>query len=200
MYISTKYFRHFVEGRSFIIYTDHKPLTFALASSSDRSPRQTRNLLLLRNSRVILDTLKEWRTWWRTLCQDQRLLMSLYPLSITLKWQLFKIQLQWRISVFRWSGSLGRVWIYGAILLKQVLDHWCRRNSEYQCCRHDLSGQVSVQTFVGGVVNATLAKLLRWHDTRGLLLQFSLQRNNVLAAYIWILWAHFLLLMIAATS
>ena len=132
MYISTKYFRHFLEGRSFIIYTDHKPLTFALASSSDRSPRQTRNLLLLRNSRVILDMLKEWRTWWRTLCQDQRLLMSLYPLSITLKWQFFKIQLQWRISVFRWSGSLGRVWIYGAIPLKQVLDQWCRRNSEYQ--------------------------------------------------------------------
>lgn len=33
-----------MEGRSFTLYTDHKPLTFALASSADRSPRQTRHL------------------------------------------------------------------------------------------------------------------------------------------------------------
>ena len=44
MYLSVKHFKHFLEGRKFVIYTDHKPLTFALASSTDRSPRQTRHL------------------------------------------------------------------------------------------------------------------------------------------------------------
>ena len=44
MYLSVKHFKHFLEGRKFVIYTDHKPLTFALASSTDRSPHQTRHL------------------------------------------------------------------------------------------------------------------------------------------------------------
>ena len=35
IYLSIKHFRHFLEGRSFIIFTDHKPLTFALGSSTD---------------------------------------------------------------------------------------------------------------------------------------------------------------------
>jgi hypothetical protein len=38
------HFRHYVEGRPFHILTDHKPLTSALASATDRSPRQTRHL------------------------------------------------------------------------------------------------------------------------------------------------------------
>ena len=41
---AVKHFRHYVEGRPFIIYTDHKPLTFAFSSPVDRSPRQTRHL------------------------------------------------------------------------------------------------------------------------------------------------------------
>ena len=44
IYLSIKHFRHFLEGRSFIIFTDHKLLTFALSSLTDRSPRQTRHL------------------------------------------------------------------------------------------------------------------------------------------------------------
>ena len=44
-YLAIKHFRHFVEGRSFHILTDHKPLTYALQKNSDRlSPRQIRHL------------------------------------------------------------------------------------------------------------------------------------------------------------
>ena len=41
---SIKHFKHFLEGRKFTLYTDHKPLTTAINSQSDRSPRQTRHL------------------------------------------------------------------------------------------------------------------------------------------------------------
>ena len=45
MYSAVKHFSYFIEGRRFHIYTDHKPLTFALASSSERwTPRQQRHL------------------------------------------------------------------------------------------------------------------------------------------------------------
>ena len=41
-YLAVKHFHHFVEGRTFHLLTDHKPLTFALAKQSDRlSPRQS---------------------------------------------------------------------------------------------------------------------------------------------------------------
>ncbi|MDA8002237.1 MAG: reverse transcriptase domain-containing protein, partial [Alphaproteobacteria bacterium] len=44
-YLAVKHFRHFVEGRTFHLLTDHKPLTFALAKQSDcLSPRQSRHL------------------------------------------------------------------------------------------------------------------------------------------------------------
>ena len=43
-YSAIKHFRHFSEGRSFTLYTDHKPLTTSLQSQADRSPRQTRHL------------------------------------------------------------------------------------------------------------------------------------------------------------
>ena len=39
-----KHFKHFLEGRSFTLYTDQKPLTSAIQSKSDKSPRQTRHL------------------------------------------------------------------------------------------------------------------------------------------------------------
>ena len=44
IYLSTKHLRYFLEGRRFAIYTDHFPLTTAIASAADRSPRQARHL------------------------------------------------------------------------------------------------------------------------------------------------------------
>ncbi|GBM57712.1 hypothetical protein AVEN_222556-1 [Araneus ventricosus] len=42
VYSSGKHFRHILEGRDFIIYTDHKPLTFAFQQTGEKtSPRQT---------------------------------------------------------------------------------------------------------------------------------------------------------------
>ena len=45
VYLAIKHFRHFLEGRQFHVLTDHKPLTYALNSRTDRySPRQARHL------------------------------------------------------------------------------------------------------------------------------------------------------------
>ena len=45
VYLAIKHFRHFVEGREFTVFTDHKPLIFSLSSSSDRyTPHQIRHL------------------------------------------------------------------------------------------------------------------------------------------------------------
>ena len=45
IYLSIRHFRHFLEGREFYVLTDHKPLTYALStSSSNHSPRETRHL------------------------------------------------------------------------------------------------------------------------------------------------------------
>ena len=45
LYLAVKHFRHSLEGRQFVIYTDHSPLTFALPSKPDKySPRETRHL------------------------------------------------------------------------------------------------------------------------------------------------------------
>ena len=44
IYLAVKHFRHFLDGKPFTIFTDHKPLVFAFASATDRSPRQTRHL------------------------------------------------------------------------------------------------------------------------------------------------------------
>ena len=45
VYLSIKHFRHLLEGRSFTVYTDHKPLTHALHAQPDRySPREVRQL------------------------------------------------------------------------------------------------------------------------------------------------------------
>lgn len=48
IYLAIRHFKYFVEGRSFHILTDHKPLIYALSARSDRySPRQVRHLDLI---------------------------------------------------------------------------------------------------------------------------------------------------------
>ena len=45
VYLAIKHFRHYVEGRVFTVYTDHKPLTYSMNTKSERSsPRQARHL------------------------------------------------------------------------------------------------------------------------------------------------------------
>ncbi|BHF84464.1 hypothetical protein SprV_0902761500 [Sparganum proliferum] len=45
IYLAVKHFRHFLECRDFIIFTDHKPLTFAIRSHSDKyNPREISHL------------------------------------------------------------------------------------------------------------------------------------------------------------
>ena len=46
-YTAVRKFSHYLEGRRFVIYTDHKPLTFAMVSSTRYSPRQERHLSYL---------------------------------------------------------------------------------------------------------------------------------------------------------
>ncbi|BHF59912.1 hypothetical protein SprV_0100287300 [Sparganum proliferum] len=44
-YLAVRHFRHLLEGREFTIFTDHKPLTFAIHSRSDKlSPREIRHM------------------------------------------------------------------------------------------------------------------------------------------------------------
>ncbi|GFX82973.1 retrovirus-related Pol polyprotein from transposon 17.6 [Trichonephila clavipes] len=45
IYSSVKKFKHMLEGRTFVIYTDQKPLTYAFQQHSEKcSPRQLRHL------------------------------------------------------------------------------------------------------------------------------------------------------------
>nr|VZI35605.1 unnamed protein product [Spirometra erinaceieuropaei] len=45
IYLAAKHFRHFLEGRDFTIFTNHKPLTFAIRSHSDKyNPREISHL------------------------------------------------------------------------------------------------------------------------------------------------------------
>ena len=44
VFLAIQHFRHVLEGRSFTVFTDHKPLCGAMSSLAERSPRQTRHL------------------------------------------------------------------------------------------------------------------------------------------------------------
>ncbi|GFS68780.1 retrovirus-related Pol polyprotein from transposon 17.6 [Nephila pilipes] len=45
IYLSVKHFKHLMEENDFIIYTDHKPLTFAFQQKNDKAlPREQRQL------------------------------------------------------------------------------------------------------------------------------------------------------------
>ena len=45
LYLGVRHFRYFLEGRKFIAFTDHKPLTFSMAKASEPwSARQQRQL------------------------------------------------------------------------------------------------------------------------------------------------------------
>ena len=44
VYETIRHFRYFLEGRTFHIQTDHKPLTTAMKSLTEKSPRQSRHL------------------------------------------------------------------------------------------------------------------------------------------------------------
>ena len=45
VYLAIKHFHHFIEGRQFSVFTDHKLLTFILSTHSDcHTPRQIRHL------------------------------------------------------------------------------------------------------------------------------------------------------------
>ena len=45
IYLAIKYFRHMIEARTFIIFTDHKPVTYAFKQKPEKcSPRQFRHL------------------------------------------------------------------------------------------------------------------------------------------------------------
>ncbi len=44
IFSAVKHFRYYLEGRPFHILTDHKPLTYAFSSTTDRSPRQENHL------------------------------------------------------------------------------------------------------------------------------------------------------------
>ena len=48
VYAAIKFFRHLLEGRPFIVLTDHKPLTYAFSQDNTKaSPRQSRHLDLI---------------------------------------------------------------------------------------------------------------------------------------------------------
>ncbi|CAH8485921.1 unnamed protein product [Dicrocoelium dendriticum] len=45
IYLGIRHFRHYLEGRHFTVFTDHKPLTYAINGATDKySPRETKHL------------------------------------------------------------------------------------------------------------------------------------------------------------
>ena len=73
IYLGVRHFRHFLEGRSFTILTDHKPLTFAMAKVAEPwSARQQRHLAYISEfSTDIYNTWPEKKIPWQMLYQAQ---------------------------------------------------------------------------------------------------------------------------------
>ena len=68
MYLAVKHFQHSLESRQFVIYTDHRSLTFVLRSKSDKySPHETRHL----NCFAVYQRYPIYL--WRTECCGRRL-------------------------------------------------------------------------------------------------------------------------------
>jgi hypothetical protein len=68
-----QHFRHMLDGRPFAVYTNHKPLTFALSRATDAwTPCQGRHLSLLLNLRRTSGTFLARRMWWRIPCPGRR--------------------------------------------------------------------------------------------------------------------------------
>ena len=69
IYLSIRHFRHLLEGRDFTVFTDHKPLTYALHVNTEKyTPRDTRQLdyisqftsdirYIKRSDNIVADTL-----------------------------------------------------------------------------------------------------------------------------------------------
>ena len=78
-----RHFRLILEGRSFTIFTDHKPLTFTLSCSTDAwTAKQCRQLSYVAEFVQIFSTYLVRRTWWQMPYPDP----ALHPVG---PWGLF---------------------------------------------------------------------------------------------------------------
>ncbi len=64
--LAIEHFRFMLEGRSFTVFTDHKPLTTAILSSTERTPRQFRHLDFISQFTPTSNTSREQKMSWLT--------------------------------------------------------------------------------------------------------------------------------------
>jgi hypothetical protein len=77
-YLSVRHFRFMLEGRDFVIFSDHKPLSFALQRVSEPwSARQQRHTW--QNLRHRFSTCQAWITWSRMRCRSHRRRRATHP-------------------------------------------------------------------------------------------------------------------------
>ncbi len=64
IYLSIRHFRYYLEGRAFTIFTDHKPLTFAMAKHLIRGQTDNKgNFLIFRNFQLTFDMSRGKKIW-----------------------------------------------------------------------------------------------------------------------------------------